>query len=108
MKLNTGNIDNIYNRSLTEAASASPVDKKNTKEVKNASNLPDLQDKVQISDKAKVYSIGKSLANTVVKQVSEPIASEKLLKLKKEISNGSYSVPADEIAAAILGYQKYN
>lgn len=104
MKINRINADSVYNISIKETAV--PTDKKIAKETKASSDMPQLTDKVQFSDKAKVYSAGKSLAKEIVKQVSEPTASEKLLKLKNEVSDGSYNVPSDKIASAIFGNLK--
>ena len=97
MKINRGNIENIYSRAIIDAPDKRTGIETNTAEANTE------KDKVQISDKAREYAAGKSFAMSVIKEVSEQTRPEKLTKLKNDIACGSYNIPGDKIAAAILG-----
>jgi anti-sigma28 factor (negative regulator of flagellin synthesis) len=61
------------------------------------------KDIVQISDKAKEYSVGKNLVKAALNKAEENAGYDRLLKLKREIQNRTYNVPGDTIAAALFG-----
>lgn len=98
MKINRNDIDRVYN--------SPAITDNSTSDKKAKTGAPVSKDKVILSDKAKEYSTMGSLANSVVKEVTQPTSPEKLLKLKSEIASGTYHVPSEQIAASLLGLSK--
>lgn len=63
-------------------------------------------DKVTFSNSAAVRSEVSRLATTVAAQVEETGSSARINELRTAVQNGSYSVPAGEVANAILGLDR--
>lgn len=98
MKINRNELEKMYNSILKERPSN--VEKNNNQTVYKE------KDSLVLSDKAKGYSgIGALVKKTANKAV-KPTQCEKLLRLKAEISNGTYNVPSSSIAEAMLNHKK--
>lgn len=79
------------------------AERKAAREVDSSAGPSAPKDIVQISDKAKEYSVGKNLVKAALNKAEENAGYDRLLKLKREIQNKTYNVPGDTIAAALLG-----
>ena len=105
MKIDRTNIENVYNRAVTDAADKRTAPEAMSPKLSAEENSG--KDKVQISDKAREYAAGKTLANAAVREALQETRPERLMKLKSEIAGGNYNVPSGKIADAILGKHKY-
>lgn len=97
MKITGNDIDRIYNPIIPDK---NTVDRKCEK--KNIIN-----DRIDLSSKAKDYSHEKSIVRTVIEDSLKQTSSKKLLQLKEAIANDKYFVSSEDIAKAIL-YSKKN
>jgi flagellar biosynthesis anti-sigma factor FlgM len=64
-------------------------------------------DRVELSSHAAVPNddtFASQLAKSVTAQVENGVSSEKVNKLREEVSSGTYHVDAERVAAKILGY----
>jgi anti-sigma28 factor (negative regulator of flagellin synthesis) len=96
MKINRNEVDNIYNSIIKSSVSAS--------EKEQSKAIGAEKDSLVISSEAKSHSGVGGIVKQAVSEVIKPTASEKLLHLKNEISNGTYHVSGGSIAEAMLGY----
>ncbi|OGO89775.1 MAG: hypothetical protein A2Y15_04835 [Clostridiales bacterium GWF2_36_10] len=98
MKIGRGELEKIYNPALNDSG--------NTADKKQKNDTTVATDKIVLSDKAKEYSPVKNFVDSVVKEVTRQTPSEKLLKLKNEVSSGKYHVSSEDIAESIIGNAK--
>ena len=80
---------------------------KNAVDRKNEKKSDVINDRIDLSNKAKMYSQEKSIVRTAIDDSLKQTSSKKLLQLRDDISNGRYHVSSEEIATAIL-YRKKN
>lgn len=99
MKIGRENFDKIGSRLQIEGTNSVQSERK----AANAANPSAPKDIVQISEKAKEYSAGKSLVKSALKKAEENAGYDRLLKLKRDIQNKDYNVSGDTVAAAMFG-----
>lgn len=87
----------IYNAALNDSDT-------NRKEDKNEAVT--YGDKMEISDKARGYSIVNIMNEAVIKEATKPASSEKLAELRSAVSAGNYNISGQDIAEAIIGQKK--
>lgn len=112
MKISRDNYDKVCGRIQAEATEPVSAEKKIGREAgiqSNGSQAPTLpKDIVQISSKAKEYYMGKNFVRTAISKAEADVGYERLLRLKNEVAAGTYHVPSDKIASAILGNIGFN
>jgi anti-sigma28 factor (negative regulator of flagellin synthesis) len=97
MKINPSQIDKLYNALAAESASTAP------KEAEKQQAAIGSTDSLSLSEAAKNRSEIDSAVNLVVTETTKSASAERLLRFKNEIQNGTYRVPSDAIAEAMLG-----
>ncbi len=97
MKITGNDLDRIYNPVIPD---------KSAVERKNERKTDIINDRIDLSDKAKDYSHEKRIVRTVMNDALKQTSSKKLLALKDDIANGRYHVSSEEIASAILNSKK--
>ena len=97
MKINPSQVDKLYNPLAAENASTA------SKEAEKQQAAIGSTDSLSLSEAAKNRSEIDSAVNLVVTETTKSASAERLLRFKNEIQNGTYRVPSDAIAAAMLG-----
>lgn len=97
MKINPSQVDKLYNALAAESASTA------SKEAEKQAAAIGSADSLSLSEAAKNRSEIDSAVDLVVTEVSKSASAEKLLRFKNEIQNGTYRVPAEAIAEAMMG-----
>ncbi len=97
MKINPSQIDKLFNALAAESASSG------SKESEKQMGAIGSTDSLTLSDAAKNRSEIDSAVNMVVSDASKNTSAERLLRFKSEIQNGTYRVPAEAIANAMIG-----
>jgi anti-sigma28 factor (negative regulator of flagellin synthesis) len=96
MKINPSQIDKLYNALAAENASSGSKESDKQQAVGSTDSLT-------LSAAAKNRSEIDSAVNMVVSDSSKSSSAERLLRFKNEIQNGTYRVPSEAIAEAMLG-----
>ncbi len=94
MKVNHIKLDKLYKTMGKDTVLMPQKDGKKQTAVK--------KDSLVLSSMAKGYCEIDRIVNKAVDEVTKASPSEKLLQLKNEIARGTYHVPADTIASAIV------
>ncbi len=97
MKINPSQIDKLYNALAAESASST------SKDADKQQAAIGSKDSLTLSEAAKNRSEIASAVNLVVTEASKNTSAERLLRFKSEIQNGTYRVPSDAIAEAMMG-----
>lgn len=90
-------VEKLYNAQTVEAATISPKEERKYFAVG--------KDNLALSDNARAHSELDSVVNMVIDEATKSTPADRLLKYKGEITLGSYRVPAEQIAAAMLGHR---
>lgn len=99
MKVNRSEIEEIYNSIKKDRVSGT----ENEACAAKSKIAGERKDSLVISDKAKSHSGVGGVVSRMVNDIDKPTSSEKLLRLKKAIAEGTYNVPARDIAEKMLG-----
>lgn len=97
MKINRNEVDKLYNSINMNSAPARDKEQNRT--------IGTEKDSLVISDEAKNHTGIGGIVKQAVNEVTKPAASDKLLRIKNEIANGTYHVSGSSIASAMLGYE---
>jgi anti-sigma28 factor (negative regulator of flagellin synthesis) len=98
VKIDRSEMNNrIYNAALNDGDTSRKKDKHEAVTYK---------DKLEISDRAKGYSAVNNMTEAVVQEITKPVSSEKLMKLRSDVASGNYNVSGKDIAEAIIGQKK--
>ena len=99
MKINKNSMDNFLNAIQKENRAA---------QEKSASTIAaeSGKDKIKLSEKAKEYNRRGSAVKEASAEISKATESEKLMRLKNEIAQGTYRVSGEDIAGAMMGLGK--
>ena len=97
MKINPSQIDKLYNALAAESASSTA-----SKEAEKQAVIGST-DSLSLSEAAKNRSEIDSAVNLVVTEATKNTSAERLLRFKNEIQNGTYRVPSEAIAEAMMG-----
>lgn len=95
MKINPIQLDKIYSSIMTENTLSGAKDARKQGDAGGKDNLV-------LSSTAKEYSEMDRIVSMVVGEATKASSSEKLLRLKNEISQGTYYVSAEAIAEAMI------
>jgi len=97
MKINPSQVDKLFNALAAENASTA------SKEAEKQASSTGSTDSLSLSEAARNRSEIDSAVNMVVSDASKNTSAERLLRFKNEIQNGTYRVPSEAIAKAMLG-----
>jgi anti-sigma28 factor (negative regulator of flagellin synthesis) len=97
MKINPSQVDKLFNALAAESASSA------SKEADKQQAAVGSTDSLSLSDAAKNRSDIDSAVNLVVTDATKNTSAERLLRFKNEIQNGTYRVPSEAIAEAMMG-----
>lgn len=97
MKIDPSQIEKLYNALAAESATST------SKETDKQQAAVGSTDSLTLSDAAKNRSEIDSAVNMVVSDAAKSTSAERLLRFKNEIQNGTYHVPSEAIAEAMLG-----
>lgn len=97
MKINPSQIDKLYNALAAESTSS--ASKESDKQQASVGST----DSLSLSEAAKNRSEIDSAVNMVVTDTTKNASAERLLRFKNEIQNGTYRVPSEDIAEAMIG-----
>jgi len=92
MKISRNEFERIYNPKLN----------KNSSQTKKEVTTTESGDKIELSNGAKEYSVIKGFIVSAAKEATKTASMERLMDLKKAVSNGTYEVSSETVADAIV------
>lgn len=97
MKINPSKVNSLYNPALRDETAV---------EDKCNDSAKVKKDSMIITDAAKQHSGVSGVIKQAVEDIDSAAPASHLLKLKREVANGTYSVSGSDIANAMLGNTK--
>lgn len=94
MKIDPAHIDKIYGARAADNAASAPREESNKRAVE--------KDSLTLSEAARGHSEIDAAVKLVVNEATKPASAERLLRYKNAIQSGTYRVPAEDIAAAMI------
>jgi anti-sigma28 factor (negative regulator of flagellin synthesis) len=95
MKINPANIDKIFGTAASDGTAPVARDERKQSAVE--------KDSLALSDAARNHSEVDAATKKVVEDATKPASAESLLRYKSAIQAGTYRVPGQDIASAMIG-----